>query len=106
MSWRSLIAAGLIAVTGCAPRAATPAPAAPTVGVAGGDVPGTRCDADAARSLVGRSADASVNEAKRLSGARTTRRYRSGDAVTMDFRADRLDIETDANGTIVKLSCG
>ena len=68
--------------------------------------PGTKCDANAAQGLVGRPADASVAEAQRLSGAATVRRYRTGDAVTMDFRADRLNVETDAAGAIVKLSCG
>jgi hypothetical protein len=68
--------------------------------------PGTQCDANAAMALVGKPADTAAVEAQRLSGARTVRRYRSGDPVTMDFRADRLNVETDAAGTIVKLSCG
>ena len=68
--------------------------------------PGTKCDANAAQGLIGRPADASAAEAQRLSGAGTVRRYRTGDAVTMDFRADRLNVETDAAGAIVKLSCG
>ena len=77
------------------PAAAPPPPA-----------PGTQCDANPAQGLVGRPADNSVAKAQRLSGAGTVRRYRTGDAVTMDFRADRLNVETDAAGTIVKLSCG
>ena len=68
--------------------------------------PGTQCDANPAMGLVGTPADTATAEAQRLSGARMVRRYRTGDAVTMDFRADRLNVETDASGTIVKLSCG
>lgn len=68
--------------------------------------PGTQCNANAAQGLIGRPADQAAPEAQRLSGARIVRRYRTGDAVTMDFRADRLNVETDAGGTIVKLSCG
>lgn len=69
-------------------------------------VPGTKCDANAAMALIGRPADEATAEAQRLSGAGAVRRYRTGDPVTMDFRADRLNVETDAAGTIVKLSCG
>jgi hypothetical protein len=35
-----------------------------------------------------------------------TRIFRSGDALTMDLRPDRLNIETGADGTIVAVSCG
>ncbi len=93
----------LVALAGCAPQVAAPAAVAPA---AGAETPGTRCDAGAAAALVGRAADASAAEAQRLSGARTVRRFASGDALTMDYRADRLNVETDARGTIVKLSCG
>lgn len=68
--------------------------------------PGTQCDANAAMKLLGQPADTGTAEAKRLSGARSVRRYRSGSPITMDFRPDRLNVETDAAGTIVKLSCG
>ncbi|TCP37474.1 I78 family peptidase inhibitor [Sphingomonas sp. BK235] len=103
MSRVAVVSVVLIALAGCAPKAAAPVAAPP---VAGGEVPGTRCDAGAAAALVGRAANASAAEAQRLSGARTVRRYATGDALTMDYRADRLNVETDARGTIVKLSCG
>jgi len=93
----------LVVLAGCAPKMAAPVAATPA---AGAEAPGTRCDAGVAAALVGRQADASVAEAQRLSGARTVRRYATGDALTMDYRADRLNVETDARGTIVKLSCG
>ncbi|MGJ3626446.1 I78 family peptidase inhibitor [Sphingomonas sp. MMS24-JH45] len=47
--------------------------------------PGTQCDANAAMALIGRPADTASAEAKRLSGAGIVRRYRTGDAVTMDL---------------------
>ena len=100
MSWGAVACIALVALAGCAPKPVSPVAATPT---AGGDA---RCDVSAATALVGRSADASLAEAQRLSGARTVRRYATGDALTMDYRADRLNVETDAGGTIVKLSCG
>ena len=90
--------AALPLLAACASQGTPPAAEMPA--------PGTQCNANAAQGLVGRPADAAVAEAQRLSGARTVRRYASGDAVTMDFRAGRLNVETDAAGTIVKLSCG
>lgn len=95
---RMMAALALIA-GGCARTEAPVAEATPTA-------PGTQCDANAAQSLVGRPADAAVAEAQRLSGARTVRRYVTGSPLTMDFRPDRLNVETNAAGTIVKLGCG
>ena len=98
MSRTAVASMALVALAGCAPKVAAP--------VAGGEALGTRCDASAAAALVGRTADVATAEAQRLSGARTSRRYAIGDALTMDYRADRLNVETDARGMIVKLSCG
>ncbi|MEH3101946.1 I78 family peptidase inhibitor [Sphingomonas adhaesiva] len=67
---------------------------------------GVRCNANAAEGLIGRPADAAAALAQKSSGARTLRRYVTGSPVTMDFRPDRLNVETDAAGTIVKLTCG
>lgn len=39
-------------------------------------------------------------------GARTIRVIAPGDAVTMDYRTDRLNIETDAAGRVVRIKCG
>ncbi|NIJ24959.1 hypothetical protein FHT01_002501 [Sphingomonas japonica] len=67
---------------------------------------GAQCDAGAIQDLIGKPADAFADDAKARSGAAAVRRYVTGSPVTMDFRADRLNVETDPTGTIVKLSCG
>ena len=85
-------------VAACAPQPASPAD--------GPTRTGTGCDAAAVQHLVGAAADTTAPEALRLSGARTLRRYVTGDMLTMDYRADRLNVETDATGKIVKLTCG
>lgn len=65
------------------------------------------CDADAARSLVGQPATAELGaEALRLSGARTIRWIQPGQAVTMDFRPDRLNIKLDAQNRVEAITCG
>jgi hypothetical protein len=101
------VLASTMALAACAQQpGAGPASASPAPGSVVAEVPGAQCDANPAQALVGQRADKAGDEAKRLSGARLVRRYVTGAIVTMDFRADRLNIETDANGVIVKLTCG
>lgn len=63
------------------------------------------CSPDAAKSLTGRAAPPET-EVKRLTGASIVRRIAPGAPVTMDFDEQRVTIEVDAGGTIVKASCG
>lgn len=84
--------------TGAMPPEATVDPAAPAAGA---------CNADAVQSLVGQtSTDALVEQAQRDSGSASVRVLRPGDAATMDYREDRLNIELDDAGAIVSLRCG
>ncbi|WP_294267477.1 I78 family peptidase inhibitor [uncultured Sphingomonas sp.] len=88
----------LLAVAACTQ---TPAPATAD------PASGAQCDATPVQNLIGQPDDpATVDRAKAASGARTVRRYETGSALTMDFRPDRLNVEVDAGGKIVKLSCG
>lgn len=64
------------------------------------------CDAAKVQDLIGRPVDQVQADAQRRSGARSVRVYRSNSPVTMDYRPDRLNVETDEKGAIVKLSCG
>ena len=43
---------------------------------------------------------------QKRAGVRELRVIAPGDAVTMDYRPDRLNIETDAEGRVVRLKCG
>ncbi len=57
--------------------------------------------------LVGRARSEALGaEAQRLSGAGRLRWIRPGDAVTMDYRTDRLNIHLDAQDRVEHFSCG
>lgn len=65
------------------------------------------CDAEAAQAHVGQEAtDATVEQARIDSGAESVRVLAPGDAATMDFRPERLNIDIDDNNIIQTLRCG
>lgn len=86
-----------MALAGCTTIAGEGAPVAERPGA---------CNAAAVQDLVGQPLATAQAEAKQRAGAATVRSYVTGAAITMDYRVDRLNIETDAGGTIVRLSCG
>lgn len=67
-----------------------------------------QCNADAAQSFVGQQAgDDVVAQARAAAGADgAVRVIKPGQPVTMDFRADRLNVEVDDQGVIVRIHCG
>jgi Peptidase inhibitor I78 family len=65
------------------------------------------CNAAAVQGMVGQTATQTLGaEAVRTSGARTMRWIRPGEAVTMDYRTDRLNVHLDAQNRITQVSCG
>lgn len=64
-----------------------------------------RCNPIAAQTLVGRSG-VMESEAKSITGAVTIRRISPGDMVTQDFRNDRLTLEIDGRGIVMRAVCG
>ncbi len=97
------IALAAFLLTACAPQ-----PAA-TVSRPDGTqhLPEGECDATRAQSLIGRQADAALGqEALERTGARTLRWIRPGQAVTMDYSPQRLNIKLDANDRAEGFSCG
>ncbi|WP_380779448.1 I78 family peptidase inhibitor [Sphingomonas sp. R86520] len=94
-----LLAATLLASAACTPvemRGETPA-ASPVAAT---------CSADSLGDLVGkRASDARADVMQTRSGARTLRWIAPNTAVTMDFRADRLNVYVDAKGRIERFTC-
>lgn len=65
------------------------------------------CNAEAAQAWIGKPAsEANIEAAFKASGARTVRSLKPGQAMTMDYREDRVNILQDASGNIEKISCG
>ncbi|QNP42138.1 peptidase inhibitor I78 [Lysobacter terrestris] len=65
------------------------------------------CNADAARSVVGQMASPDVIDQARLAaGAETARTLKPGQAVTMEFNGNRLNLDVDAGNTVTNVRCG
>ena len=68
---------------------------------------GGTCNAEPAQSYVGKPAsDTDLQAAFKASGAKGMRSIKPGQAVTMDYREDRVNIYQDASGNIERISCG
>jgi hypothetical protein len=83
----------------CASQAPTPVvPAA---------LPPGRCSDTQVAALIGRShSDRFIADARSATGATDVRAVRPGQAVTMDFRKDRLTVTLDAEGRVTAARCG
>ena len=65
------------------------------------------CTTSGLQDLAGQAATSELGaEALRRSGARTLRWIRPGDAVTMDYREDRLNVHLDAENRVERFQCG
>ena len=65
------------------------------------------CNPDKAQWAVGKTnTEHNVSEARKQAGAYMVRVLRPGQAVTMEFNAERLNLEVDATGRIVAARCG
>lgn len=94
--------AGLVTLAACtAPGGTQPTSPMPP------PPPGTVCNAQGAQFAVGKTAGASViEEARQRSGSYMARVLRPNQVVTMEFNAQRLNLEVDAAGVIKKVRCG
>lgn len=65
------------------------------------------CDAAKVQHLIGTSADGDLAaKAVHLSGASSMRWLRPGQIVTMEYRADRLNMQLDDQNKVVAARCG
>jgi len=103
-----LAVVGLSLMTGCgiietSPVSREPAPEPPRVTGEEADP----CGAGRVQEMVGRHFDESMRASLRqASGAGSLRVMRPGEAHTLDYRAERLNVRLDDRGRITALDCG
>lgn len=79
----------------CAPVESMPAPTRGT------------CDASGGQRLVGQPFRGGIGErARRLTGSKMVRVIRPGQAVTMDYRVERVNVSIDDRGRVESIRCG
>ncbi|VVM36535.1 hypothetical protein PS662_03065 [Pseudomonas fluorescens] len=106
MPWKlaslgTLLAAGLLA--GCS----TPSTESATDPVTTTDTGHSRCEAKAAEFTIGKKASPELLEQARIrAGAQNARILKPNDMVTLEYRSDRLNLNTDNNLVITRINCG
>lgn len=95
----AIIAAALL--TACA------APEAPAQTPIHGDTPGHKCRTDGTDRFIGKTRSNSIGAAiKRVSNAAVLRWAPPFTMLTMDFRADRVNVYLDKDRKVTKINCG
>jgi len=65
------------------------------------------CNAEVAQGAVGKAATpAVVEQARRDAGAAIARVLKPGQVVTMEYRADRLNVDVDEGNVVTGVRCG
>ena len=73
----------------------------------GPQAPSGVCNAEGARWAIGSAVnDDVVNRVLRDTGSRDARVLRPGQAATMDFRQDRVNVDVNDRGAITGIRCG
>ena len=91
------------------PAAEAPAAEAPPAASTAAMPPSlaAECDANAAQQFVGKKiSDDIVEHARIAAGAKVARALRPDMMITMEYRADRLNLATDTNDMVVRVTCG
>jgi len=67
----------------------------------------SRCEAKAAEFAIGKQASPQLLEqARTRAGAQNARILKPNDMVTLEYRSDRLNLNTDANLVVNRVNCG
>jgi len=106
MPWKlaslgTLLAASLLAGCSSTSTESTTDPVTTT------DTGHSRCEAKAAEFTLGKKASPELLEQARIrTGAQNARILKPDDMVTLEYRSDRLNLNTDNNLVITRISCG
>jgi hypothetical protein len=103
----------MVALSACStsePQAPAGAGAGTGAGAGAGATPAVemgRCSSEAAQFAVGQQASQALLEQARVrSGSMVARILGPHDAVTMDYRSERLNLNADDTGKIIRANCG
>lgn len=104
MPWKLASLSTLLAamfLSGCSSTSeSTPEPVAAETGH-------SRCEAKAAEFVIGKKASPQLLEqARTRAGAQNARILKPNDMVTLEYRSDRLNLNTDANLVVNRVNCG
>lgn len=106
MPWKLASLGTLLAVAtlaGCSTASTESA----TTDVATTDTGHSRCEAKAAEFTIGKQASLQLLEqARTRAGAQNARFLLPTDMVTLEYRSDRLNLNTDANRVVTRVNCG
>lgn len=90
----------LAVLAGCSSVDGSKTPAAPAN-------PNGVCNAELVQGMLGQTATAEqVEQARQHAGARSVRVLAPGDAVTLDYNSQRLNIDIDEAEVIQQINCG
>jgi len=64
------------------------------------------CSADSARGFIGKPGDDNADKARIAADADAVRLIRPGQAVSMEYRAERLNLKLDDKGLVTAATCG
>jgi len=106
-----LALASLLTLIACAvpeaPAGAAPGPVAAPGRIGSGQPPANRCQADAARFLVGQLyAPDTLRRALAAAGADEARLLRPDSVITKEYKMGRLNVVVGADQRVVEIHCG
>jgi hypothetical protein len=106
MPWKLASLGTLFAVTLLAGCSSTSSESAADP-VATSDTGHSRCEAKAAEFAIGKPASpALLEQARTRAGAQNARFLSPNDMVTLEYRSDRLNLNTDASRVVTRVNCG
>ncbi|TKJ69360.1 hypothetical protein PspCFBP13508_22625 [Pseudomonas sp. CFBP13508] len=67
----------------------------------------SRCEASAAQFAIGKKASPELlDQARAKAGAQNARFLKPNDMITLEYRSDRLNLNTDNNLVVTRVNCG
>jgi len=103
----SVVLVSLLTLSACTETPTNRASPSSTSSSVSSSASASTCNAAAVQDLIGRPADAGLQQqAQTKAGASSARTLGPRDVATMDYNLQRLNLYTDDNRIIIRISCG